>query len=147
MAAACAGASSSARLRSALFDSVPIMKHCAYCGRENADDAVFCRECGTQEFKETLANDETGASDEADGIQQTMTDALPDLYECLGTYPPYDARPVLEAFLEAGVRYTLGAGRSKGDQATEFGASYGGLTIGVHKEDFWKELSPSETAS
>jgi hypothetical protein len=23
------------------------MKGCGYCGRENADDAVYCRECGT----------------------------------------------------------------------------------------------------
>ena len=23
------------------------MKTCSYCGRENADDATFCRECGT----------------------------------------------------------------------------------------------------
>jgi Putative prokaryotic signal transducing protein len=28
------------------------MKHCAYCGKENTDDAVACRECGTEEFKE-----------------------------------------------------------------------------------------------
>ena len=27
------------------------MKTCAYCGRENADEAVDCRECRTQEFK------------------------------------------------------------------------------------------------
>src|SRR6266702_4246755 len=26
------------------------MKNCAYCGRENTDDAVNCRECGTSEF-------------------------------------------------------------------------------------------------
>jgi len=31
------------------------MKKCAYCGRENADDAVRCRECGTQEFTPLLA--------------------------------------------------------------------------------------------
>ncbi len=27
------------------------MKSCDYCGRENADDAICCRECGTREFK------------------------------------------------------------------------------------------------
>ncbi len=27
------------------------MKECDYCGRENEDDAVYCRECGTAEFK------------------------------------------------------------------------------------------------
>jgi hypothetical protein len=26
------------------------MKTCGYCGRENEDDAVFCRECGLNEF-------------------------------------------------------------------------------------------------
>lgn len=29
------------------------MKICAYCGRENDDEAVYCRECGTEEFKVT----------------------------------------------------------------------------------------------
>ncbi len=27
------------------------MKECDYCGRGNEDDAVYCRECGLQEFK------------------------------------------------------------------------------------------------
>ena len=27
------------------------MKECDYCGRENVDDAVYCRECGTEKFK------------------------------------------------------------------------------------------------
>ncbi|HEV2436276.1 MAG TPA: site-2 protease family protein [Verrucomicrobiae bacterium] len=27
------------------------MKRCSYCGRENEDDAVHCRECGTTEFE------------------------------------------------------------------------------------------------
>jgi ribosomal protein L40E len=27
------------------------MKICAYCGRENDDAAIHCRECGTQEFE------------------------------------------------------------------------------------------------
>ena len=31
------------------------MKHCAYCGKENDDGAVCCRECGTDEFKESAA--------------------------------------------------------------------------------------------
>jgi ribosomal protein L40E len=29
----------------------PNMKKCAYCGRENSDNAVNCRECGTDEFE------------------------------------------------------------------------------------------------
>jgi hypothetical protein len=37
------------------------MKQCAYCGRENEDDAVCCRECGTSEFKnvKTLPTEES----------------------------------------------------------------------------------------
>jgi hypothetical protein len=31
------------------------MKHCSYCGKENDDEAVQCRECGTDEFKETAS--------------------------------------------------------------------------------------------
>ncbi len=27
------------------------MKSCAYCGRENPDEATHCRECGTTEFR------------------------------------------------------------------------------------------------
>ena len=27
------------------------MKRCGYCGRENQDDATFCYNCGTSEFK------------------------------------------------------------------------------------------------
>lgn len=27
------------------------MKHCSYCGRENTDDAVYCAECGTGDFR------------------------------------------------------------------------------------------------
>jgi hypothetical protein len=27
------------------------MKQCAYCGRENQDDAINCLECGTDAFK------------------------------------------------------------------------------------------------
>jgi Double zinc ribbon len=26
------------------------MKSCAYCGRENPDEATYCRECGTRDF-------------------------------------------------------------------------------------------------
>jgi hypothetical protein len=33
------------------------MKTCAYCGKENDDDAVCCRECGTEGFKESAAED------------------------------------------------------------------------------------------
>jgi len=29
------------------------MKTCGYCGRENEDSAIACRECGLSEFPET----------------------------------------------------------------------------------------------
>ena len=37
------------------------MKFCAYCGHENDDTALQCRECGTEEFKDSNA---ASASDE-----------------------------------------------------------------------------------
>jgi len=39
-----------------------MMKECLYCGRENADDAVYCCECGKDEFK-TNAPADAAASD------------------------------------------------------------------------------------
>lgn len=35
------------------------MKVCAYCGRENSDDAMNCVECGTDEFKGEKAETES----------------------------------------------------------------------------------------
>ena len=36
------------------------MKKCSYCGKENTDDALFCRECGT-EFKNPASADKPAA--------------------------------------------------------------------------------------
>lgn len=33
------------------------MKLCAYCGRENTDEAIHCSECGTGEFKDCAIAD------------------------------------------------------------------------------------------
>jgi len=33
------------------------MKLCAYCGRENTDEAIRCTECGTEEFKDSAMTD------------------------------------------------------------------------------------------
>ena len=33
------------------------MKNCAYCGKQNEDDAVYCRECGTDGFKKPASAD------------------------------------------------------------------------------------------
>ncbi len=37
------------------------MKRCSYCGRENTDDAVSCRECGTTEFAKPILPPVEGA--------------------------------------------------------------------------------------
>ena len=55
------------------------MKKCAYCGRENSDDAVRCSECGTDEFK-TEARDTLPELDEQEELVtlttcQRLTDA------------------------------------------------------------------------
>src|SRR5205823_5728213 len=76
--------------------------------------------------------------------QNFMNADSPDLYEVIGTYPPYDARLVVEAILDAGVRYTLDPGKSEGDQTTAFGAAYGGangIAIGVHTDDLERAIS------
>jgi hypothetical protein len=36
------------------------MKICGYCGRQNDDEAVSCRECGTQDFKTPAAEPGAG---------------------------------------------------------------------------------------
>jgi hypothetical protein len=38
------------------------MKNCAYCGKENDDDAVRCRECGTDEFKQSASAEKPAES-------------------------------------------------------------------------------------
>jgi hypothetical protein len=38
------------------------MKICAYCGKENEDDAVYCRECGTDGFKTPASADKPAES-------------------------------------------------------------------------------------
>src|SRR5260370_24204768 len=40
------------------------MKFCVYCGHENDETALQCRECGTEEFKSSST---TSASDESAG--------------------------------------------------------------------------------
>src|SRR6266849_1805953 len=50
------------------------MKLCAYCGHENDETALQCRECGTEEFKSSSA---TSASDESAGQQWQFADFAP----------------------------------------------------------------------
>ena|SRR5258708_1487204 len=50
------------------------MKLCAYCGHENDETALQCRECGTEGFKSSSA---TSASDESAGQQWQFADLAP----------------------------------------------------------------------
>src|SRR5229473_3537402 len=50
------------------------MKLCAYCGRENDETALQCRECGTKEFKSSSAN---FASDAGAGQNSQFADLAP----------------------------------------------------------------------
>jgi hypothetical protein len=45
------------------------MKLCAYCGRENEDDAVGCRECGTAQFV-FPASSETSSQKETEHVAE-----------------------------------------------------------------------------
>ena len=50
------------------------MKLCAYCGHENDETALQCRECGTEEFKDSNA---TSASGEGAGQKLQFADLAP----------------------------------------------------------------------
>ena len=45
------------------------MKNCPYCGKENDDDASYCRECGTNEF--AVPQPVESATDGAASTEQT----------------------------------------------------------------------------
>ena len=89
------------------------MKECAYCGRENNDDAVNCRECGTDEFKnfpvttvpENIEQNNLAATPSASTIELDKDDLFPKL----GDFDPFDAEKILKRFEEAGVRFKINA--------------------------------------
>ena len=62
------------------------MKTCAYCGRENDDDAALCSECGTADFKGTnrevtppTSTTESAQPSEQAFVPLTPADMLKDL--------------------------------------------------------------------
>jgi hypothetical protein len=55
------------------------MKSCAYCGRENLDDATHCRECGTDEFVAAIPPTTKDITSEAVGA---AADAPVELQRC-----------------------------------------------------------------
>ena len=75
----------------------------------------------------------------------------PDIYECIGTYPNSDARSLLDAFVEAGIRFTLDLDKmgieSMSPVQAAFGGTFGagvGITIGVHLDDLEKAMRIQE---
>ena len=44
-------------LLTSTFNLQHTMKNCAYCGKENDDDAIHCRACGTDGFKALASAD------------------------------------------------------------------------------------------
>lgn len=56
------------------FGGASFMKLCSYCGRENEDHAVYCRECGTSEFKTCSdeARDETQTGEAAERLDSEL---------------------------------------------------------------------------
>jgi len=51
------------------------MKVCDYCGRENEDDAICCRECGTDEFKKPRG-DVSEEAPQSDGAESSESDLV-----------------------------------------------------------------------
>jgi ribosomal protein L40E len=50
------------------------MKVCDYCGRENDDDAIHCRECGTEKFKKLCNEAPAGDGGQVDEVPESELD-------------------------------------------------------------------------
>jgi hypothetical protein len=89
------------------------MKKCAYCGRENDDDAANCRERGTDEFKKapaaTVPENIKQNNPAVTPSEATMELGEDDLFPKLGDFDPFDAEKILKRFEEAGVRFQINA--------------------------------------
>lgn len=64
------------------------MKMCSYCGRENTDDALHCKECGTEFEREAAKFDDKGLNDEV----KTVT---------IRTFTSHDGANITRSNLEA----------------------------------------------
>src|SRR5260370_25534210 len=80
------------------------MKLCAYCGHENDETALQCRECGTEGFKSSSA---TSAPDESAGPEWQFADLAPREMQN-GVVTLVRCRPLAEADMI--VRQREGAG-------------------------------------
>jgi hypothetical protein len=120
------------------------MKACAYCGRENPDDAANCRECGTSEFKNPPAalpqegpapggTEDTSTPEvnmEADGTSEGDGE-----FRNIGDYDPFEARRMLHRFENEGLRFQIEAadrmvpGVSRGPRKISL------IRIFVHRDD------------
>jgi len=63
-------------------------KNCAYCGRENAEEAICCRECGTSEFvvPVPVSSPEGGVAEPVDEVPEPEPVVSPDGESALCTY-------------------------------------------------------------
>jgi hypothetical protein len=125
------------------------MKSCSNCGHENAAADVYCRECGNE--LDTLAEAENTDPDrpryEAELEDEDERAERPDIYDYLGTYSNEDARLLLDAFISAGIDYTLNVNEMgvrdlsalQASQGGTFGAGIG-IAIGVHTDDCQKAM-------
>ena len=79
------------------------MKRCAYCGRENADQATQCSECGTPDLR---AADDTVAKPAAEHANQQREQSIPAwLLEKIGIRSPAEIENALVTLVTCG---TLG---------------------------------------
>jgi hypothetical protein len=77
-----------------------------------------------------------------------METTRPDIYEFIGTYANSDARTLLEAFMGAGIDYTLDIDKigleNMSPVQAAFGGTYGagvGIAIGVQIDDLDEAIS------
>jgi ribosomal protein L37AE/L43A len=78
------------------------MKKCHYCGRDNADEAVNCRECGT-EFEQPV---EAAVPEEPKTVEVLLSEHLPapsGVRKCLASLEVGPAVGLLEQLKKAGI--------------------------------------------
>ncbi len=96
------------------------MKKCSYCGRENTDEALHCKECGT-EFERDSESDNSGLHDEV----KTVT---------IRTFTSHDTANIARSNLEAhGIQCWINS--DDGSGAMPYLTAPGGVRLLVRASD------------
>jgi predicted nucleic acid-binding Zn-ribbon protein len=94
------------------------LKRCTYCGRENSDEALRCRECGINQFE--------GAAPLEHASDDALNDRDVDLFKKNTDLPLSDAKKFLERLEQEGIQFKLVPLGCEIQQMDAFTASVGG---------------------